>query len=208
MDQLAEVLGLTEQDANYEIAVEATPLYQTTALSAMKAVLAGTKTSDAAWDEMESRREELLLDQSDSKNLITSMVMQALGGPLEETNKFSKVNNDAAVYNNVLEALEAKQTLIAILGKSGWDDFENFDKTFCDPWDRESANGFLRSDERIKIYKTFLSRSVRNAENGKLTDDQFKQVKEVQGLLGNGKATPTAAFTFVVVGLLRCRFWW
>lgn len=184
MDQLAEVLGLTEQDANYEIAVEATPLYQTTALSAMKAVLAGTKTSDAAWDEMESRREELLLDQSDSKNLITSMVMQALGGPLEETNKFSKVNNDAAVYNNVLEALEAKQTLIAILGKSGWDDFENFDKTFCDPWDRESANGFLRSDERIKIYKTFLSRSVRNAENGKLTDDQFKQVKEVQGLLG------------------------
>jgi hypothetical protein len=182
--QLAEVLGLTEKDASYEIAVETTPLYQATALGDMKAVLAGTKTPDQAWEEMESRREDLLLSESDSKDLVSSMVMQALGGPLEETNKFAKVNNEAAVYSNILEALQAKDALLSILSKSGWDDFENFDKNFCDPWNRQSANGFLRSEERIKIYKIFLTRSVRKAEDGKLTEEMYDQVMQVKGLLG------------------------
>jgi hypothetical protein len=182
--QLAEVLGLTEKDASYEIAIETTPLYQATALGDMKAVLAGTKTADQAWEEMESRREDLLLSESDSKDLVSSMVMQALGGPLEETNKFAKVNNEAAVYSNILEALQAKDALLSILSKSGWDDFENFDKNFCDPWNSQSANGFLRSEERIKIYRIFLTRSVRKAENGKLTDEMYDQVMQVKGLLG------------------------
>jgi hypothetical protein len=177
-------LGLTEKDASYEIAIETTPLYQATALGDMKAVLAGTKTADQAWEEMESRREDLLLSESDSKDLVSSMVMQALGGPLEETNKFAKVNNEAAVYSNILEALQAKDALLSILSKSGWDDFENFDKNFCDPWNSQSANGFLRSEERIKIYRIFLTRSVRKAENGKLTDEMYDQVMQVKGLLG------------------------
>lgn len=177
-------MGLTEKDASYEIAIETTPLYQATALGDMKAVLAGTKTADQAWEEMESRREDLLLSESDSKDLVSSMVMQALGGPLEETNKFAKVNNEAAVYSNILEALQAKDALLSILSKSGWDDFENFDKNFCDPWNSQSANGFLRSEERIKIYRIFLTRSVRKAENGKLTDEMYDQVMQVKGLLG------------------------
>eukprot|EP00980_Cylindrotheca_fusiformis_P001430 scaffold345_cov134-Cylindrotheca_fusiformis.AAC.41 len=184
LDQLAEVLGLSEDDANYEISAEATPLYQTTALDAMKAVLAGSATPDDAWEQIEARREELLLPQSKSKELLSSLVMQALGGPLEQTNKFAKVNNEAAVYNNVLEALEAKKALIAILTKSGWDEFDNFDKTFCNPFDKQSANGFLRSDERIKLYKTFVSRSLRNSKDGKISDEMFSQMAEVKGLLG------------------------
>jgi len=184
LGQLGEVLGLTEEDVNYEIAAEATPLYQETALAAMKAVLSGSSTPDSAWEEVEARREELLLPKSNSKDLISSMVMQALGGPLEETNKFASVNNEAAVYDNLLETLEAKQALISILTKSGWDEFENFDKTFCDPWDRQSANGFLRSDERIKMYKIFLTRSVRKAEDGKISDEMFGRIGEIKGLLG------------------------
>lgn len=184
MDQLAEILGMSEDDASYEVAAEASPLYQSTALEAMKDVLAGSTTADDAWELMEARREVLLLPESKSKDLISSMVMQALGVPLETTNKFAKVNNEAAVYDNVIEALEAKKALMAILTKSGWDDFENFDKTFCDPWDRQSANGFLRSDERIKIYKIFASRSLRNAPDGKISDEIFSRMSEVQGLLG------------------------
>lgn len=184
MDQLSEILGISEDDASYEVAAEATPLYQTTALKAMKDVLAGSLTPDEAWEQLEARREVLLLPESKSKDLISSMVMQALGGPLEQTNKFAKVNNEAAVYDNVLEALEAKKALISILTKSGWDEFDNFDKTFCDPWDRQSANGFLRSDERIKLYKIFVSRSLRNAEDGKISDEIFSRMSEVQGLLG------------------------
>lgn len=184
LDQLGEILGLTEKDIEYEISAEATPLYQATALAAMKSVLSGAKTSDQAWEEMEAREEELLLAESSSKELLSSMVMQALGGPLEETNKFAKVNNEAAVYDNLLETLEAKKALISILTKSGWDEFEKFDETFCDPWDRTSANGFLRSEERIKIYRIFLTRSVRKSEDGKISDEMFKSIAEVKGLLG------------------------
>lgn len=184
MDELQSVLGLSDTDAAYEIATEATPLYQATALAAMKDVLAGNKAPEDAWDVMNARREELLLDEDQSKSLLSSMVMQALGGPLEETNKFAKVNNEAATYDNLLEALEAKEALIAILTKSGWDEFDNFDKTFCDPWNKQSANGFLLSDDRIKLYRIFLNRSIRKSEDGKLSDDMHAKILEVKGLLG------------------------
>ncbi len=178
---------MSDKDAEYEIAVEATPLYQATAIAAMREVLAGAKTPDAAWDEMDARRQELLLSDAASKDLVSSMVMQALGGPLEETMKFAKVNNEAATYDHLLEALEAKEALISILKKSGWEEFENeasFDETFCDPWNKQSANGFLMSADLIKLYRIFLNRSIRKSEDGRLTDDVYEQIMEVKGLLG------------------------
>jgi hypothetical protein len=177
-------LELSEEDASYEIAAEVTPLFQSTALAAMKGVLAGTKTPDASWELIDARRRDLLLAESETRGLISSIVMQSLGAPLEEASKFAKVNNDAAVYDNILEALEAKEGLLALLAKSGINDFEDFDKTFCDPWNRESANGFLRSEERIKLYRIFLTRSVRKAEDGRLSDETNGIVLEVKGLLG------------------------
>lgn len=175
---------MTDTDAAYEIASEATPLYQSTAMDTMKDVLLKTKTAEQAWEIMEARREELLLREESSKTLVSSMVMQSLGVPLEETNKFAKVNNEAATYDHLLEALTAKNALIAILEKSGWDEFENFDQTFCNPWDKKSANGFLLSDERIKLYRIFMNRSVRKAEAGKLTEEAYSRIMEVKGLLG------------------------
>lgn len=175
---------MSDTDAEYELALETTPLYQSTALAAMKDVLMKAKTPDQAWEIMDARRQELLLREESSKNLLSSMVMQALGGPLEETNKFAKVNNEAATYDHLLEALDAKNALIAILTKSGWDEFEHFEKTFCNPWDKKSANGFLISDERIKLYRIFLNRSVRKAEGGKLSDESYAVIMEVKGLLG------------------------
>jgi hypothetical protein len=181
---LAEILGISDDDAEYEIAAEATPLYQDTALAAMKSVLSGVSTPDEAWDKIEARREELLLPEINSKELLASIVMQALGGPLEKTNKFAKVNNEAAVYENLLEALDAKNAIIKILAKSGWDEFDNFDEVFCDPWDRESACGFLISEDRIKMYGIFLSRSAQKSEDGNITDEMYSRIKEIQGLLG------------------------
>ena len=125
-----------------------------------------------------------MLGEDDSSTLLSSIVMQALGGPLEATNKFAKVNNDAATYDNLIQALEAKEALISILKKSGMEEFDNFDETFCNPWDKQSANGFLLSDERIKLYKIFVLRSIRNSEDGKLSDEQYEKVLEVKGLLG------------------------
>lgn len=185
LEQLRDILGLSETDAFYEIVQETTPLYQETALAAMNDVLAKTKTPDQAWEAMDTRREELLLSKDNSKDLVSSMVMQALGRPLEETNKFAVVNNDAATYDHLLEALEAKETLISILKKSGWSDFEDkFDETFCNPFDKQSANGFLLSDERVKMYSIFLNRSIRKATDGVLSDEQYQRIGEVKGLLG------------------------
>ena len=182
--QLQNILGLTDEDADYEVAAEATPLFQATALDALKDLIAGTKTADEAWEEMNARREELLLSDQSTKKLLSSMVMQALGGPLEKTNKFAQVNNEAAAYDHLLEALEAKRALISILTKSGWDEFDHFDATFCNPSDRYSANGFLSSMERRKLYNIILKRSVRKSSDGKLTPEIYSQVMEVKGLLG------------------------
>lgn len=184
MEELQEILGLTAADVDYELSAEATPLYQATALAAIKDVLSKSLSPDDAWEMIETRRSELLLPESKSQELISSMVMQTLGGPLEETNKFAKVNNEAAVYENLKEGLEAKQTLISILTKSGWDAFEDFDKTFCDPWDRQSANGFLKSEERIKLYKIFLNRTVLKSKDGSITDEMYDTILQVKGLLG------------------------
>ena len=175
---------MSDTDAQYEIAVEVTPLYQATALAAMKDVLSKLKTPDEAWDIMEARRVDLGLKQESSKELVTSMIMQALGGPLEQTNKFAKVNNEAATFDNLLEALEAKEALISILKKSGWEEFDKFDETFCNPWDKKSANGFLLSEERIKIYRIFLNRSIFKSPDGKLDDATYSRIMEVKGLLG------------------------
>lgn len=184
LNKLMDILGLTETDVNYEIAAEVTPLYQATALVALKDVLGGDKTTDEAWDIIEARGAELLLGEEERGTLLSGIVMQALGGPLEATNKFAKVNNEAATYDNLLEALEAKKTLIGILEKSGMEEFENFEEKFCNPWDKKSANGFLMSDERVKLYKIFVLRSIRKSENGTLSDDQYAKVLEVKGLLG------------------------
>jgi hypothetical protein len=86
-------LELLDTDAQYEIALEVTPLYQSTALATMKDVLSKTKTPENAWDIIEARRMDLGLKEGSSKELLTSKIMQALGGLLEETNKFAKVNN-------------------------------------------------------------------------------------------------------------------
>jgi hypothetical protein len=169
----------------------------------MKDVLAGIKTADDAWTEMNARRVELLLPDESTKTLLKSIVMQALGGPLEKTNKFAKVNNEAAAYDNLLEALEAKQALISILTMSGWDDFDNFDASFCDPSDRISANGFLSTMERRKLYNIFLQRSVRKALNGKLTPEIFSQVMEVKGLLGVTDDQAELEFTAVFGPVLQ-----
>jgi hypothetical protein len=184
LDKLKDILELSDTDAQYEVALEVTPLYQSTALAAMKDVLARIKTPDQAWDIMDQRRAELGLKEESTKSLISSMVMQALGGPLEQTNKFAKVNNEAATYDNLLEALEAKEALISILKKSGWEEFDKFDEIFCNPWDKKSANGFLVSDERIKIYRIFLNRSVKKSEDGRLSDEMYDRIMEVKGLLG------------------------
>ncbi|GKY92267.1 hypothetical protein MPSEU_000197800 [Mayamaea pseudoterrestris] len=184
LKQLQEVLGLSDVDASYEISNEATPLFQATALEAIGKVLGRNMEPGQAWSAMEKRRKELLVDVESSKTLVASIVMQSLGRPLEQANKFAKVNNEAAAFEQLTEALDAKEVLVSILRMSGWEDFDNFDQSFCNPWDKKSANGFLVSEERIKMYRIFLTRSFRKMKDGKITDEAYNRILEIKGLLG------------------------
>lgn len=185
LSKLQSILSLEDREANYEISVEATPLFQAKALAIMNQAINGTITSEAAWEAMKSRQEELLLKDECMKDLLASMIMQALGKPLEDTMAFANVNNEETTYNKLIDALDAKGSCISVLNKSGWEEFDDFDEKFCDPRSQNSACGFLSSEDRLKLYRIFLIRSVRKSESGKeLSDENYNKVKEVQGLLG------------------------
>lgn len=186
LDQLKDILNLSTGDSQFEISAEVTPLYQATALSAMNSAISGISSADEAWDKIEARRLELLLPEEDAKNTVHRIVSQALGVTFEKTNKFVKVNNEAAVYENILEVLDAKDVLTEILAKSEWAAVENFYASFCTPYassTEQSAISKITTRDRIKIYKMFLVRSVRKAGEGKISDEMDSQIKEVQGLL-------------------------
>mmetsp|Transcript_6425 Transcript_6425/g.9333 ORF Transcript_6425/g.9333 Transcript_6425/m.9333 type:complete len:1156 (-) Transcript_6425:162-3629(-) len=197
LTKLKDVLQLEDREADYEIYAEATPLFQKTALASMNEAIAGTKSAEKAWEEISSRQRELLLKGDAMKDLLASMVMQAMGKPLEDTLTFAKVNNEAATYDKLLDALDAKEACISVLKSSGWEEFnaENFDATFFDPSSKSSACGFLSYTDRSRLYGIFLTRAVRKSESGtELTDEYYAKVKEVQGMLGISEADEMRQF--------------
>jgi hypothetical protein len=146
----------------------------------MKDVLSKTKTPGNAWDIIEARRMDLGLKEVSNKELLASMIMQASGGLWEGTNKFAKVNYEAATYDHLLEVWEVKEALILILKRSGWEEFDKFDDIFCNQWDKKSVNRFLLSDERVKIYR-FSSIVVYKSPDGKLNDEMYNRKLLVLG---------------------------
>lgn len=183
--KLQEVLGIEDREANYEIYSEATPLFHAKALTSMNNAMDSSISPEQAWKEMKERQDELLLQDEAMKELLASIVVQALGKPLEDTMVFAKVNNEGATYEKLVDALDAKAACIAVLKQSGWDEFDDFESKFCDPASKDSACGFLSATDRLRLYKIMLTRAVRQSESGKeLTDEAYEQVKEVQGLLG------------------------
>lgn len=151
----------------------------------MNDAIAGSKSPDEAWESMKERQKELLLTDDSMKDLLSSMVMQAMGKPFEDTMTFANVNNEGATFDMLLEALSAKEKCSTVLQLSGWEEFADFDKKFFDPSSKTSACGMLARNDRLRLYRIFLNRSVRNSESGKeLTDENYDKVKEVKSMLG------------------------
>ena len=178
-------MNIDDTDADYEISVEATPLFQAKALTIMNEAIADSISAESAWVQITERQGELLLKDEAMKDLLASMVMQAMGKPFEETMTFANVNNEGATYDKLIDALGAKEACKAVLQQSGWSEFDDYDNTFFDPYSKSSAIGFLNRADRLRLYKIFLKRAVRNSESGKeLTEENFNKVKEVKGMLG------------------------
>jgi len=185
LSKLQEILGIEDREADYEIYSETTPLFHAKALTSMNDAIAGTITPEKAWKELKVRQGELLLKDQSMKDLLASIVSMALGKPLEETMTFAKVNNEAATYDKLLDALQAKEVCIQVLEQSGWEGFEDFDDKFCDPNVENSATAFLSGQDRLRLYRIMLNRAVRKSESGReLTDEYYAKVQEVQSMLG------------------------
>jgi len=118
LSKLQEILGIEDREADYEIYSETTPLFHAKALTSMNDAIAGTITPEKAWKELKVRQGELLLKDQSMKDLLASIVSMALGKPLEETMTFAKVNNEAATYDKLLDALQAKEVCIQVLEQS------------------------------------------------------------------------------------------
>ena len=183
--KLQELLNIEDAEANYEISVEGTALFQTKALTAMNEAIAGSLSPADAWDQMTTRQGELLLKDESMKDLLASMVMQAMGKPFEDTMTFANVNNEGKTYDMLLSALEAKESCRSVLQLSGWEEFADFDGKFFNPASKSSACGMLARNDRLRLYRIFLNRAVRNSESGKeLTEENYNKAKEVKSMLG------------------------
>ena len=185
LDKLKEVFGLSDTDADYEIQVEATELFQATALKTMEDTINGIIEPKKAWEDLAQRQNELCLKDEQMKTLLASMVMQSLGKLLEETITFANVNNEAAVYDKLVDTLDAAEKCKLVLSESGWNDFDDFNAKFFDPWSGDSACGFISPEKRLNLFKIFLVRAARRSESGKeLTDENYAKVMEVKEMLG------------------------
>jgi hypothetical protein len=186
LSTLQNILGLSDEDADYEIAAATTDYWRQTALSTLEDAIAKTKTPTKAWEIIQRRQKELYLQDSSMKEMMTSMIMQALGRPLEKVNGFARVNNAAATYAGLIDAIAAKETCKDVLKEAGWSEFEDFERACFDPFDRSSACGFLTNQDRHNMYHIFFIRSVKADETGtkNISDESSQMLKELRGMLG------------------------
>merc|ERR1719221_1618597 len=125
--------------------------------------------------------------------MITSMVMQALGGPLERVAEFARVNNAAATHDGLVDAIAAKEKVKEVLVEAGWADgeLEGFERVIFDPADPSSAAGFLNHYDRRNMYEMFFLRSVRpdggdggdDAGAKGISDEAREQLRTLRGML-------------------------
>jgi len=181
LEQLREILSLAPEDVEYEITSAAMPLFRATALEAMTDAVDGTITAEEAWNIMDQRREDLLIPASKSDELVSTVVVNVLGKPLEEVKTYFEVNNEQAVYDSMLDVIKAKEVVEQVLKFAGWT--EDFYDSFCNPVRRQSVTRMFEGSERPKIYDIFIKRSIKKNEDGKLTDEDDALISQVKGIM-------------------------
>jgi len=185
---LQSVFGLSDEDADYEISAATVDYWRRTALSTLEDAIAKTKAPAKAWEVIQARQRELYLKDSAMREMMTSMIMQALGRPLEKVNGFARVNNAAATYAGLVDAIAAKETCKDVLKSAGWVEFEDFEKRCFNPDDKSSACGFLTNQDRHNMYQMFFIRSVKTDTEGSgtksISEESRGLLRELRGMLG------------------------
>jgi hypothetical protein len=134
--------------------------------------------------------------------LLDSIFTQILGAQLEEASTFASVNNDAAVYTKLLDALSIKARVSALLDHSNG--VISASKYF-DTDSMASCFQFLSSEMRKKLYSQFLSKSVwETTKNEHPSEDET--LANVQQLLGISENTAMDV-SAIVCGPICQRKW-
>ena len=120
------------------------------------------------------------------KALVLNIIINTMGKPLQKVADFARVNNSAATYDGLSDAIIAKKVCESVWQEAGWDDFESFEKMCFEPENERSACGFIPRIERTKMYNLFFSRCMKTDEKGRrmLDDESREKLKVLRGMLG------------------------
>ncbi|KAL3795270.1 hypothetical protein HJC23_008355 [Cyclotella cryptica] len=186
LSKLQEVLELPDEDAEYEIQAATADYWKNTALVAFRDAINNVITPAKCWDIIHKRQNELLLKDTVLKDMVLGIIMQTMGKPLEKVNGFARVNNAAATYDGLIDAIAAKEVCKAVCQQGGWEDFEKFEELCFDPNDRQSACGFIGRLDRQHMYNLFFGRSMKTDDKGrKILDSEARETLRVlRGMLG------------------------
>jgi len=172
LKRLQDILGITQEDAEYELTVAVTPLFQQTVKSLLEQVVKNNSNKDVL-KHIKSRQDELLLQDKAMIPLLSSVIVQMLGTPLESAEAFGRVKNEAQVYKELNKAIKIKQAFHEIFNASSKIELS----TFFDATTTNSCNGFLSADERATLFEMFYSYQLKS-------NHQEGELNEIQQLLG------------------------
>ena len=143
-------------------------------------------TPTKCWDIIKKRADELLLKESTMKTLVLNIIINTMGQPLQKVASFARVNNAAATYDGLVDAIAAKEICKAVCQQAGWEDFENFEKICFNPENPRSASGFIGHMDRQKMYNLFFTRCMKVDDKGRrmLDNESREKLKVLRGMLG------------------------
>ena len=185
LDRLQVALGLKDEHTAYEISSEASPLFLSTATSAVSDAVDGTVPGDKTIALIVKRAKELCLSNDAQSEALNAAVSQSLGKILEDTVRFAGVNNEAATYSKILDAMDAAKVCEEILNlaKNTKEEASVEAPTIQDAF---NVTQQIPEEDRTKMFTMFVRRSAvlgRKEGGNAITDESYDVIQSAGHLL-------------------------
>jgi len=185
LDRLQVVLGLKDEHTAYEISSEASPLFLSTATSAVSDAVDGIVPGDKTIALIVKRAKELCLSNDAQSEALNAAVSQSLGKILEDTVRFAGVNNEAATYSKILDAMDAAKVCEEILNlaKNTKEEASVEAPTIQDAF---NVTQQIPEEDRTKMFTMFVRRSAvlgRKEGGNAITDESYDVIQSAGHLL-------------------------
>merc|ERR1712238_141215 len=185
LDRLQVALGLKDEHTAYEISSEASPLFLSTATSAVSDAVDGIVPGDKTIALIVKRAKELCLSNDAQSEALNAAVSQSLGKILEDTVRFAGVNNEAATYSKILDAMDAAKVCEEILNLAK-DTKEEASVEAPTIQDAFNVTQQIPEEDRTKMFTMFVRRSAvlgRKEGGNAITDESYDVIQSAGHLL-------------------------